>query len=234
MIDRTEAEVVLRSRRRRLLRAVAATAVSVVPVVVLAFAVRQQFDPVITADQAAIQASTSFSRTHALSSALVAVQQATQPVVLYSACTIVVVWVGLIKRLRGRALWAFVTMMTGWAIGGVSKLLVHRVRPLVDNPLSHSPGYSFPSGHALNIAVAGSAMILLVWPQLGRTGRWVAVTVAVVSGLAVGLDRIFLGVHFPTDVVAGWLLGLGVTVASWMGFTGMTDAPSSRGQSHLA
>jgi membrane-associated phospholipid phosphatase len=135
--------------------------------------------------------------------------------------------IGITKQLRGRAAWAFVTMMSGWAIGGVSKLLVHRVRPVVDDPLSHSPGYSFPSGHALNVAVAGSAMVVLLWPLLRRTGRWVAVTVVVVSGLAVGLDRIFLGVHFPSDVIAGWLLGLGVTVASWMGFNGMRAAPSS-------
>lgn len=163
-----------------------------------------------------------------------AVQQVTQPVVLYSACTVVVVWLGLTKRLKGRALWAFVTMMTGWAIGGFSKLVVHRVRPVVDDPLSHSPGYSFPSGHALNIAVAGSVMVLLVWPLLGRAGRGLAVALAVVAGLAVGLDRIFLSVHFPSDVIAGWLLGLGVTVTSWMGFTGMRAATSSRGLSHPA
>ena len=234
MTDRTAAEVVLRSRGRRLIRAVAATVASVVPVVMLAFAVRQQFAPILTADTAAIRASTSFSRTYELTSPLLALQQATQPVVLYSACTLGVVWVGLTKRLKGRALWAFVTMMTGWSMGGIAKLLVHRVRPVVDDPLSHSPGYSFPSGHALNIAVAGSAMVLLVWPLLGRTGRWVAVTVAVVSGLAVGLDRIFLGVHFPSDVFAGWLLGLGITVASWMGFTGMTAATSSRARLHQA
>lgn len=189
-------EVVLRSRGGRLLRGVAATVALVVPVVLLAFAVRQQFDPIITADKAAIRASTSFSRIHGLTSALVAVQQAAQPVVLYSACTVGVVWVGLTERLRGRAIWAFVTRMTGWAVGGISKLLVHRVRPVVDDPLSHSPGYSFPSGHALNIAVAGSAIIVLVWPLLGRTGRWLAIALAVAAGLAVGLDRIFLGVHF--------------------------------------
>ena len=163
-----------RGRSGRLLRAVVATGASVVPVVMLAFAVRQGFDPIITADTAALRASTGFTRTHELTAALVSIQQATQPVVLYSACTVVVVWVGYRKRLRGRALWTFVTMMTGWAIGGASKLLVQRVRPVVDDPLSHSPGYSFPSGHALNIAVAGSAMIVLVWPLLGRTGRWLS------------------------------------------------------------
>ena len=225
--DPTAANVVLRSRGRRLLRAVTVTGASVVPAVVLAFAVRQQFGPVITADTAAIRATTTFSRTHDLTPALLALQQLTQPVVLYSACTVAVVRLGRRKELRGRALWAFVTMMSGWAIGGVSKVLVQRVRPVVDDPLSHSPGYSFPSGHALNIAAAGSAMVVLTWPLLRQTGRWVAVTVVTVSGLAVGLNRMLLGVHFPSDVIAGWLLGLGVTVASWMGFNGMRAATSS-------
>jgi hypothetical protein len=220
-------EVVLRSRSGRLLRVVAVTVASVVPVGLLAFAVRQEFDPIVNADKAAIRASTVFSRTHGLTTALLAVQHVSQPVVVYSACTVGVVRVGMTKRLRGRALWAFVTMMTGWAIGGVSKLLVHRMRPIIDEPLSHSSGYSFPSGHALNIAVAGSAMIVLVWPLLARTGRWLAVVLAVLAGLVVGLDRIFLGVHFPSDVLAGWLLGLGLTVTSWRRFTGMrTVSPS--------
>ena len=209
-------------RGRRLLRAVTATAASVVPVASLAFAVRQQFDPIIAADNSAIRASTRFSRAHNLTSALVAVQRLAQPAVVHSASTVVVVLVGKRKRLRGRALWAFVTMMSGWATGGVCKVLVQRLRPVVDEPMSHSSGYSFPSAHALNVAVAGSALTVFAWPLLTRSGRLVAVTAVVVSGLAVGLDRVFLGVHFPSDVIAGWLLGLGVTGVSWTGFTGVT------------
>lgn len=220
-------EAVLRSRGVRLLRGTAVTVALVTPVVVLAFAVRQQFDPIVAADNTAIRAATTFSRTHELTSGLVVLQEIAQPVVLYSACTVVLVWVGLTKRLRGRTTWAFVTMMTGWAIGGAAKLLVHRVRPVVDEPLSHSPGYSFPSGHALNVAVAGSVLVVLVWPLLQRAGRRLAVGQAIVVGLAVGLDRIFLGVHFPSDVIAGWLLGLGITATSWIGFIRRRAAPSS-------
>ena len=173
-------DAVLRSRAGRLLRGVTAAVALVVPVVLLTFAVRQEANPIIAADAEAIRAATNFSRTHALTSALVVVQEVTQPVVMYSVCTVAVVWFGVSRRLRGRALWAFATMMTGWAVGGVSKLLVHRVRPIVDDPLSHAPGYSFPSGHALNIAVAGSVMVVMVWPLLGRTGRLLAVGLAVV------------------------------------------------------
>ena len=220
-------DAVLRSRGERLLRGVTAAVALVVPVVLLTFAVRQEASPILAADTEAIRAATNFSRTHALTPTLVVVQEVTQPVVMYSACTVAVVWFGVRRRLRGRALWAFATMMTGWAVGGISKLLVHRVRPVVDDPLSHAPGYSFPSGHALNIAVAGSVMVVMVWPLLGRTGRLLAVGLAVVAGLAVGLDRVLLGVHFPSDVIAGWLLGLGITVTSWLGFTGRGAVSSS-------
>lgn len=209
------------------LRGTTAAVGLVVPVVLLAFAVRQQSSPIITADNAAIRTLARLTRTHELMFALLVVQQVTQPVMLYSACTVAVVWVAVTKRLRGRSSWTFVTMMAGWAMGGISKLLAHRVRPVEDEPLSQSPGYSFPPGHAFNIAVAGSVMVVLVWPLLERSGRWLAVGLPVVAGGAVGLDWILLGVHYPSDVIAGWLLGLGITVASWLGFTGRRAAPFS-------
>src|SRR3954451_21454521 len=81
-------EVVLRSLGGRLLRGVAVTVGSVAPVGLLAFAVRQEFDPIVSADKAAIRASSIFSRTHGLTSVLLAVQHASRPVVVYSACTV--------------------------------------------------------------------------------------------------------------------------------------------------
>ena len=80
-------EAVVRSRGGRLLRGTTAAVGPVVPVVLRAFAVRQQSNPIITADNAAIRTFTSFSRTHELTFALLVMQQVTQPVVLYSACT---------------------------------------------------------------------------------------------------------------------------------------------------
>jgi membrane-associated phospholipid phosphatase len=213
-----------RSRDRRLLRAVLVTAASVVPVGLLAFGVRQQFDPIVAADQAAIRAATRFSRDHGLTSTLVVVQRLAQPAVVYSASTAALVLVARRKGRSGRALWAFVTMMTGWAAGGISKVLVRRLRPVVDDPLSHASGYSFPSAHALNVAVAGSALTVFGWPWLSRAGRWAAVTATAAGGLATGLDRVLLGVHFPSDVIAGWLLGLGVTTVSRTAFRGTTPA----------
>ena len=57
--------------------------------------------------------------------------------------------------------------------------------------------------------------------------RKAAVATAVAVAVVVGLDRMFLGVHFPSDVLAGLLLGVGITFSSWIGFIGKTAVTSS-------
>ena len=64
-------------------------------------------------------------------------------------------------------------------------------------------GYSFPSGHALNSVVIVLAVLIVLWPGLSRSRRVAAGTGAALLVLVVGVDRVALGVHFPTDVVGG-------------------------------
>ena len=221
-------------RGRRLVRAGVAMVLFAFPVALLGYAVRQQFDPLIRADERVIDALTGFTRDHALADPLLAVQGAFQPFVMYVVATVVAAWAWLAKDLRARALWAFMTMMVSWNVGLLVKILVGRARPVVEDPISHSPGYSFPSGHAFNAAVVATVLVFLLWPLLGATGRRVATALAVVGALVVGLDRMFLGVHFPSDVLAGYVLGVGITFSSWLGFIGKTPATSSSGPSHPA
>jgi undecaprenyl-diphosphatase len=64
-----------------------------------------------------------------------------------------------------------------------------------------------------------TALVVLVWPSLRSRGlRVAAVTGAVVLTLLTAADRVMLGVHFPSDVTAGILLGVGVVVASYLAF----------------
>ncbi|MCB1290225.1 MAG: phosphatase PAP2 family protein [Mycobacterium sp.] len=95
-----------------------------------------------------------------------------------------------------------------------SKTLVGRQRPDPPFALVNSHGFSFPSGHAAGAAAVGllSAWMLCRWvvrPWAGQVAVW-ALTLAVVG--LIGFSRLYLGVHFVTDVLAGWLLG-----AAWAG-----------------
>jgi membrane-associated phospholipid phosphatase len=221
-------------RGARLVRGAVAMVLFVVPVLLLGFAVRQKFDPLIRLDNDLIRHSTGFTREHGIADPLIALQGISQPFLLYLLATALALWAWLRKGLRGRALWAFVTMMVAWNVGLLAKVLAGRARPIVDDPVSHSPGFSFPSGHAFNVAVVSTVVVFLLWPLLGTVGHRVSVVLAVVFSLVVGLDRIFLGVHFPSDVLAGYVLGVGITFSSWLGFIGRTSPTSSPGPSHPA
>jgi membrane-associated phospholipid phosphatase len=222
------------SRVRRLVRGVVAMVLFSLPVLFLGFAVRQQFDPLIRADKDVIRAATSATRDAGLADLFIVIQTISQPFLVYVLATVVAVVVWLRAGLRSRALWAFVTMMVSWNVGLMAKSIVQRARPVVDDPISHSPGYSFPSGHAFNIAVVVTVLVFLLWPLLTPARRKVAIVVAVVVALVVGLDRVMLGAHFPSDVIAGYVLGVGTTFSSWLGFIGKKAATSSPGPSSPA
>ena len=210
-----------RSRLRRLTRAVAYAVVVAVPIGLLAFLVRTKFDPLVTLDQNVIVSATDFTRAHSgLHSAATAWEAISQPWVVYlvfgvPAC--VVAWFGL--HLRTRAVWALATMATGWAIATALKSAVQRARPVIENPLDVHTGYSFPSGHATNNAIVVTVILLLLQPVLNAGARRALLAVGVVWVLVTCADRVFLGAHFPSDVVAGVLLGCGVVLASYAGYT---------------
>lgn len=209
------------SRPRRLLKAVGYGLTFAVPVTVLAFVVRQKFLPVIELDEAAIRAATDFTRDHdGFFTALVAWQEMTQPKWPYIIASLVCFLVWRKGTYKTRALWAFVTMMAAWNLQLLLKEVVQRARPIVSDPVSHAPGYSFPSGHAANAAATAAVMVLLLWPMLSRRGRVIAVVLGTLYSVVTALDRVYLGVHFPSDVTAGLVFGLGLAVASYMGYLG--------------
>jgi len=99
------------------------------------------------------------------------------------------------------------------------KDLVSRPRPPGD-PLAPAVGYSFPSGHSLLSAVTYGLVVLVVWRSRLPLGlRRAVVAALVVLVFLVGLSRIALGVHYPSDVLAGWLAGIAIvaTVAALTG-----------------
>ncbi|MEV0806899.1 phosphatase PAP2 family protein [Micromonospora sp. NPDC050200] len=150
---------------------------------------------------------------HALVTVLQAVTDLGGRPVLIWLVTIAVV--GLLIRRQSRLAVYLITAGVGGLILDPSlKTLVGRLRPVVDVPVASAPGNSFPSGHALGSFVAYGALLLVFLPALAPRWRKPAIAIAAVLVAVIGLTRIALGVHFVSDVLAGWLLG-----AAWLGVT---------------
>ncbi len=116
------------------------------------------------------------------------------------------------------AIWATVTLVIGGVLAVVLKLIVARARPALPNPVAHASGYSFPSGHALNSFLCVGILILVFLPVLRPAGKAVAYTVGAALVLLTGYDRVALGVHYVSDVLAGWGAALAVIAGTAAAF----------------
>ena len=126
----------------------------------------------------------------------------------------VALWV---TRRRRKALFLAITILGGSLLMWVLKMSFHRQRPqpFFDTHLPAS--YSFPSGHALlSFCLCGAAAALFSGDQKKPWIRIAIWSIAVVLAVAIGYSRIYLGVHYPSDVLAGylgalvWVLGVGI------------------------
>lgn len=132
------------------------------------------------------------------------------------------VWLTLVCVVAAVRAKSWLPVLVGVVGGGgvglvivVAKHLVGRPRPGLPFALIPAPGFSFPSGHATGAAAVGilGAWMLCRW-VIRRWAVQVAVWAATVTAIAlIGFSRPYLGVHFLTDVLAGWLLGAGWAVA---------------------
>jgi YegS/Rv2252/BmrU family lipid kinase len=143
------------------------------------------------------------------------------------------------RRHARAALWVVAVMLAASLTTYVVKGFLQRRRPVWTDPVTTLDSYSFPSGHATGIAAAAGVAIVLAAAFVRRRGtRRAWVVVALALALLVGLDRVFLGVHNPSDVLAGYAVGgfwvlLGVLVHPPVPRAGLPDAffdpvPTSR------
>jgi undecaprenyl-diphosphatase len=121
---------------------------------------------------------------------------------------VIVVLLLIIRRRPRLAVYLSVTGIGAALLDPSLKALVGRVRPVVADPVAFGRGNSFPSGHTLGSTIVYGALTLVFLALV--TARWRVWFVAAMGLLvfAIGLSRIGLGVHFLSDVLAGWALGL--------------------------
>lgn len=102
----------------------------------------------------------------------------------------------------------------GLVLNNVLKLGFHRPRPAIFLPAVHTISSSFPSGHAMSAAIVYTTVAYLAARLIKRRwARWLVMTAAFILIALIAISRLYLGVHYPSDVIAGVVIGLG-----WAGF----------------
>jgi undecaprenyl-diphosphatase len=138
----------------------------------------------------------------------------TSVLVLVTAAVIVYL---LLIRWPGTALFVFVAVAGGQVLSSLLKVEIDRPRPELVSHLVTETSLSFPSGHAMLSAVTYLTLGSLAARILpDRTTRIYVLFLAVLTTLLVGISRIYLGVHWPSDVLAGWCAGFAWAMLCWL------------------
>ncbi len=183
---------------------------------VLLILVRLQWAPLESADHGAATRINSLIAGHAPVVAVVkAITWLGSGGVLWTVIGLAAVVLAIRRRWR-LAIYLLVSGAGALVLDPVLKSLVGRLRPVVANPVAHGNGNSFPSGHSLSSIVCYGAIFLVFLPAV--RGRWHRVFIAGTGALIalIGISRILLGVHYISDVLGGWALGI-----TWLGLTAL-------------
>jgi undecaprenyl-diphosphatase len=191
----------------------------------LLFLVQSSWDPLLDVDEGARDELHGYAAGHpAFVTAMKVVSTAGSAPVYLVAFAALAAWLAWRGRVR-LAIFVVVAMAGGSLLNALVKVAVHRARPVLPDPVAHANGLSFPSGHAQSAMVAAGVVLLIFLPALHGAVRFAAVGLAAVAVLAIGFSRVALGVHFASDVLAGYVLG-----AAWV--AALTAAFSASRREH--
>ena len=121
----------------------------------------------------------------------------------------------LIKSLREKYGVKFaIAALSSTALYQIMKYIFQRPRPDLALRLIEQGGYSFPSGHSMNCLVSYGILIylLLKYCENRRLAKILSVGLGLLT-ILIGFSRVYVGVHYPTDIIGGWSLGIAVLVA---------------------
>lgn len=218
----------------RLLGAAAVAAVSAVPFGLLLVLVEGRWPPLRAMDAGAARRlhDTALGHPEWTSTLRFLSDWVWDPATLRCAVALLTGWL-LYRRAWRLAAWSGVTAVAGALIGLLVKTVVERTRPSLADPVAQAPGFSFPSGHAMTATTSFAILLLVLLPMVHPRWRALCWSLAVLSVLGVGFTRIALGVHWFSDVVGGWLLGLAVVASTGWAFEAWR-ADSGRRRSAMA
>jgi undecaprenyl-diphosphatase len=135
----------------------------------------------------------------------------------------------LVLKRWGAALVLLAATLGGTAISEGLKVGFNRPRPDLVAHIVETTSMSFPSGHAMLSAVTYLTLgALIARTQEKRRLRGYVLGAAILLTLLIGASRVYLGVHWPTDVLAGWCLGAAWALICWVVATLITNSSSSR------
>jgi membrane-associated phospholipid phosphatase len=221
----------------RALLAGLAIALVAVPFSLLLFLIEDRWPPLLELDDGARDALHEVAVDHgAFVTAMKTLSTIGSSPVYITLFALIAAWLTA-RRLRRLALFVVVAMLGSWLLNSLVKLAVDRARPVLPEPVAHAGGMSFPSGHAQSATVAAAVLLLVFLPLLRDrpSRRRIAVGTAVAMVLAIGFSRVALGVHYVSDVLAGYVLGAAWVAAmtaafsAWRREQGRASVNPSRG-----
>jgi undecaprenyl-diphosphatase len=119
--------------------------------------------------------------------------------------------VALVRRNVSLAMFLVISVELSGLVTEIAKYIVDRPRP--DTAMVDALSTSFPSGHALGVMVAVGALLAVTLRRVTGPRRGCLIALGAVIVLTIGIGRVVLNVHHPSDVVAGWALGYAYLVA---------------------
>ncbi len=201
-------------RRRRSLAPLIAVTAAALAFAILLILVRLQWPPLESLDHgAAARLNSLIAGNSTLVTVVKAITWLGSDGVLWGVVGATAITLALRRRWR-LAIYLLVTGAGALVLDPILKSLAGRLRPVMAHPIAHGTGNSFPSGHSLGSIVCYGAVLLVFLPA--ARGRWRITFVTVIAALValIGISRILLGVHYLSDVVGAWALGI-----TWLGVT---------------